>query len=341
MINKEVIDKVKQVVEDSNKIVLLTHMSPDGDAIGSSCALGLFLKKLGKTVNIITPDDYPEYLSWVPGIDLVSSYSSKRLRLNELIKAADLIFFLDHNVELRQGFLEPIVKKNSCTKIMIDHHPFPKANVDFCFSRTDVTSTCEMVYNFIKDIYGTNDISSDIATSIYVGINTDTGGLNYNSSNPETYVVVADLLSKGINKMDIHERLYNTFSENRLRLVGYCLHEEMIVLNECSSAIICLSKSIQEKYNFQNGDSEGLVNIPHQIKGIDVSILITEKEDRVKLSFRSKGCIPINKFAERFFDGGGHTNAAGGMKKTSLEDAVEIIKKNLPDFMNEYKMNEK
>lgn len=341
MINKEVVDKVKKIITNSNKIVIVTHMSPDGDAIGSSCALGLFLKGLGKTVNIITPDDHPEYLSWVPGINLVSSYSCKRLRLNEIIKAADLIFFLDHNVELRQGFLEPIIKKNSCTKIMIDHHPFPKANVDFCFSRTDVTSTCEMVYNFIQNIYGTKGITTDIATSIYVGINTDTGGLNYNSSNPNTYLVVADLLSKGIDKMDIHERLYNTFSEDRLRLLGYCLNEEMIVLNECSCAIICLSKLIQEKYNFQNGDSEGLVNIPHQIKGIDISILITEKEDRVKLSFRSKGVIPINKFAEQFFDGGGHTNAAGGMKKTSLNDAVGIIRENLPKFMKEYKMSEK
>jgi len=207
--------------------------------------------------------------------------------------------------------------------------------VDIMFSRIDVTSTCEMVYEFIVAMTGVEAVTKDIATGIYVGINTDTGGLSYNSSFPQTYRIVASLIEIGIDKPFIHEMIYNTFSEDRLRLMGYCLNTKMKVIPECQAAIISLTKKEMEQFNYKDGDTEGFVNIPHGMQAVSLSILITEKKDKVKLSFRSKGEYPINKLAADYFNGGGHRNAAGGALELPIEEVEQKLIDVLPIFAKE------
>lgn len=331
----ENIIKVKELLSTKRNIIIVPHMSPDGDAMGSSCALSVFLKNEGHSVGVITPDSYPKYLSWIPGIDNVSVFFDDRKAAKKKIEEAEIIFFLDHNDEHRQGEMQKYIEKKDVVKIMIDHHPEPKAKVDIMFSRIDVTSTCEMIYEFIVAIRGIDVITKEIATGIYVGINTDTGGLSYNSSFPQTYRIVASLIEKGIDKPYIHEMIYNTFSEDRLRLMGYCLNKKMKVLPEFKTAIISLTKKEMDEFNYQDGDTEGFVNIPHGMQGISISVLITEKKDKIKLSFRSKGEIPINKLAAKYFNGGGHRNAAGGDLNIPIEDVEKLLIEVLPAFVKE------
>ena len=330
------IENVKSLLSEKKKVVIVPHMSPDGDAMGSSCALSLFLRNEGHEVDIITPDSYPAYLAWMPDIEHTSVFIDDRKAAKKKIADAEVFFFLDHNSESRQGDMQKHIEARDVPKIMIDHHPYPKANVDYMFSRVDVTSTCEMVYEFIVAFGGEDAIKKNIATCIYVGINTDTGGLSYNSSFPQTYRIVANLLEKGIDKPMIHELLYNTSTEGKLRLMGYCLSTKMKLIPECRAAIISLSKEEQEKYNYQEGDTEGFVNIPHKISDVDISIFVSEKKEKVKISFRSKRDVPINKLAEAYFNGGGHRNAAGGALELPLEEVLEKLERVLPIFVKEY-----
>ena len=329
------IKETKSLLSSKKKIVIVPHMSPDGDAMGSCCALSLYLQNEGHEVNVITPDSFPTYLAWIPGIDNVSVFIDNRKAAKKKIEAAEVFFFLDHNNESRQGDMQKYVEACDVPKIMIDHHPEPKANVDIMFSRVDVTSTCEMVYEFIVAMTGVEAVTKDIATGIYVGINTDTGGLSYNSSFPQTYRIVASLIEIGIDKPFIHEMIYNTFSEDRLRLMGYCLNTKMKVIPECQAAIISLTKKEMEQFNYKDGDTEGFVNIPHGMQAVSLSILITEKKDKVKLSFRSKGEYPINKLAADYFNGGGHRNAAGGALELPIEEVEQKLIDVLPIFAKE------
>lgn len=331
--------EAKSLLCDKKKIVIVPHMSPDGDAMGSSGALSMFLNNMGHEASVVTPDPYPAYLSWLPEIEKTIVFTEDNKLAKLKIAEAEIIFFLDHNDESRQGYVQKKISESNAVKIMIDHHPYPKADVKLMFSRTDVTSTCEMVYEFITALEGSKAITKEIATCLYTGINTDTGGLNYNSAFPQTYRVVADLLDRGLDKGDVHERLYNNSTESRLRLMGFCLSEKMILLPEYHAAVMSLSMEEMERFNYQDGDSEGFVNIPHGIKGIDISIYISEKKDKVKLSFRSKRNIPINILASEHFNGGGHKNAAGGALELPLAEVQQKVLDLLPAFVKEYGEN--
>lgn len=331
--------EAKSLLSTKKNIVIVPHMSPDGDAMGSTCALYMFLKNEGHDVSLIAPDPYPLYLSWLPSISDTIVFTENKKIAKTKIAEAELIFFLDFNDESRLGFMQKKIGESNAVKILIDHHPYPKAKVDLMFSRVNVTSTCEMIYEFITALGKKNLITKDIATCIYTGINTDTGGLNYNSAFPQTYKIVASLLEQGLDKGDVHERLYNTSSESRMRLMGYCLSQKMIVLPELKAAVMSLSLEEMEKYNYQEGDAEGFVNIPHGIQGIDISIYISEKKDRVKLSFRSKRDIPINILASEHFNGGGHKNAAGGALELPLAEVEKMVLDLLPAFVKEYGEN--
>jgi phosphoesterase RecJ-like protein len=337
-LDKNVIE-AKSLLSSKKKIVIVPHMSPDGDAMGSSCALYMFLKNEGHDVSIVSSDQYPSYLSWLPSINEVIVFTNDNTKAKTKIAEAELIFFLDHNDENRQGFIQKKIGESKAVKIMIDHHPYPKAKVELMFSRIDVTSTCEMIYEFIAALGMKDKITKDIATCIYTGINTDTGGLNYNSAFPQTYKIVASLLENGLDKGDVHERLYNTSSESRMRLMGFCLSQKMIIVPDCKTAVMSLSMEEMERFNYQEGDAEGFVNIPHGIKGIDISIYLSEKKDKVKISFRSKRNIPINIFAAEHFNGGGHKNAAGGALELPLAEVEKKVLDLLPAFVKEHGEN--
>lgn len=334
--DKEKIEGLSRLLSDPKDIVIVVHSSPDGDALGSSCSLGLYLSRKGHSVNILCPDEYPEYLGWIPGVDMVHVFNKEKSFCKDKIEKAGIIFMLDHNNFSREGFMEELIKKHKSPKVMIDHHPNPISEVDYVFSTINVTSTSEMVYEFVAAMGDVEDIDKDMATGIYIGINTDTGGLSYNSSFPQTYRIVADLLEKGIDKPFIHEILYNTFSYDRMRLLGYSLSKKMKVYPESKAAVIVLTKKEFEEFSHKEGDTEGLVNIPLNMKDVMVSVLVTEKDNLVKLSFRSKRSIPINKFASEHYNGGGHLNAAGGRTKESIDVAVKKLEELLPLFAKEY-----
>jgi len=239
---------------------------------------------------------------------------------------------VDHNSFRRSGELEKILEKHPGKKVMIDHHPDPESVLDLMFSEVSVSSTCELVYEFIAALGDKELIDAGIAECLYTGIMTDTGSLSYNSSNPRTYYIVADLLSKGIDKAKIHSNVYDNYSADRMKLLGYCLNDKMEVLEEYRTAIITLTQEELKKFNFKDGDTEGFVNYPLSIKGMAISLIFIEMEGMVKISFRSKGNVPVNKIAREHFSGGGHMNAAGGRINKSLKDAVAYFKEVLPKY---------
>ncbi len=306
------------------KAVIIPHISPDGDAVGSCSALWQVLDKVGIHTQLMTCDYIPDYLKWLKRIPDAISFQNRSKECKSWLQEADILFMLDHNTLTREGDLEPFVRDFKGETIMIDHHPDPDS-VTYCISDTTVSSTCELLYNVIVGVWGKEMIDTDVANAIYTGISTDTGGLNHNSSRPETYRVIADLLALGLDKNYVHEQLYQRNSLSRLRLTGNCLLNKLCVDQHFPVAMIPITLQELELYNYKDGDLEGLVNIPLSVENVLVSIQITERKDKVKLSFRSKGSIPVNLWAKEFFNGGGHLNAAGGQMPLPLEDVVKKV----------------
>lgn len=331
-INLELSLSAKDYILKANQIIIVPHAGPDGDAIGSSLALMRYLKKLGKQVKTICPNAYPEFLTWLHGEDELDVFEKDEEACTTYINESDLIFILDHNSFKRSGEVGKLLEKHAAAKIMIDHHPAPEDIADITISDTAMCSTCEMVYEFIGAIGGNDKIDKDIAECLYTGIITDTGGLSYNSSNKRIYEIVGDLMAKGIDKAKVHDKIYDNYSAHRMKLLGYCLNEGMELFSEYETAIIHLTKETLASFEYQDGDTEGFVNYPLSIKGINISVIFMEKDDCVKISFRSKGDIPINQMARDFFSGGGHINAAGGRTFESMTKAIEKFKKELPAF---------
>lgn len=317
-------------------IVIIPHISPDGDAVGSCSALCEVLRGREVNVHILTCDYIPEYLRFLKNITGAISFQDKPSECKELIKEADIIFMLDHNTIKREGDLEPWVEVAAATKVIIDHHPDPDRQ-DIVISDTQVSSTCELLYTVISGIWGKDVINPDVANALYTGINTDTGGLSHNSSRPQTYRIIADLLELGLDKAYIHERIYQMNNLSRLRLIGNVLLNKLQVNPKYPVAIMPITREELEKYDYKDGDLEGLVNIPLSVHNISVSIQITERKERVKLSFRSKGNIPVNEWSKAFFNGGGHLNAAGGQMDLSLEEVIRKVNETTPWFFEKIK----
>jgi phosphoesterase RecJ-like protein len=306
--------------------VVTSHHNPDGDAIGSTLAMAALLKRTGKAAIVMVPNDYPSFLKWLPGNDTVLLYRHNEAKAEEMISQADLIFCLDYNALHRTGGLEDALRKAPGKKILIDHHPDPiLADFDLYLSVVQTSSTSELVYRFIEGCSWTDLINQDIATSLFVGIMTDTGSFSFACNYPATFEITASLIKKGINPEQIHRLVYDTYSENRLRLLGYCLSEKLTVLPEFSTAYISLSKAELERFHHQVGDTEGIVNYALSIENIKLAILLTERKDRIRLSFRSKGDLSVNRIAREHFNGGGHKNAAGGDSFISLDNTVKKL----------------
>lgn len=315
------------------KIVITMHQKPDGDAMGSSTALYLFLLNMGHEVQVISPTNWADFLKWIPGADRAWDYEKNTEASNEYIATADWIFCLDFNVLSRTRNMEDVLLQAPGKRILIDHHQQPQTEVfSYGISDTHKSSTCEMVYDFIVAADGAEKITKEIATSLYAGTMTDTGSFRFPSTTASVHEMVAQLKKQGLDHSLVHEELFDNFSENRLRFTGNALLNRMDVYYEYNTAIITIPGQDLLKYDIKTGDTEGLVNFPLSIKGIKLAAIIIDRGEERKCSFRSKGTFDVNVFARKYFSGGGHKNAAGGFSKLPLEEVkaafVSAMKEN-------------
>jgi phosphoesterase RecJ-like protein len=330
--------KILDIVLNAKHIGIITHKNPDGDALGSSMAMYLSLKKQGLKVDVFTPNKYPDFLAWIKDeAEIIVADKDKPAALKTL-EACDVLLLQDFNALNRIDWLAESVKNHKATKILIDHHPHPEKHFDFSISEPQMSSTAELVYHLFQAWNWDHLIDRDIAEAFYCGILTDTGCFNYNSSNPEIFEVVAELLKKGVRKDQVYALIYNNYSFDRMKLLGLALNQRMHYFPEYNSAYIALSKADMKTFNYKSGDTEGFVNYPLSIKGTVFTALFLEKANEIKISFRSIGDFPANKFAAKYFNGGGHKNAAGGNSHSSLQESIDKFVSVLPEFLNKLKL---
>jgi bifunctional oligoribonuclease and PAP phosphatase NrnA len=343
MIDFEQLKALEGLLTNPRRIVVTSHTNPDGDAVGSSLALMMVLRKLGHEVNLIIPNMYPGFLSWMPDIQNIIIFESHYKDARNILGDAELIFCLDFNSLKRSGVMVDDLVKATAIKVLIDHHPDPVTDeFNLIFSYVSISSTSELLFELLSALNHSALIDSAVASCLYVGIMTDTGSFSHAIFHADTFRNTAALLNTGINAEWIHRMIYDTFSENRLRLLGHAINNRMMVMEEYRTAIITLSRKDLKQFNYQIGDTEGVVNFPLSMASINMAVLLTEKKDHVRLSFRSKGSFSVNDFARMYFDGGGHRNAAGGNSELSLKDTVSRLIKLLPEVFNEinYQYNE-
>lgn len=328
------VDHVEKWFERADKIVIVTHVSPDGDAIGSSLGLCHFLETQEKTVNVIVPNAFPDFLRWMPGAKDIIRYDKYAEFADELINGADVICCLDFNALSRIDNMADVVAKSPARKMLIDHHLNPEEFCRIIISHPGISSTSELVFRLICRLGYFEDITKEGAECIYTGMMTDTGGFTYNSNDREIYFIISELLSKGIDKDEICRKVFNTYSEGRLRLMGYVLYDKMQIYPQFNSALIWLTKEEQSKFRYVKGDTEGFVNIPLSIKNIIFSVFLREDTEKnmIKISLRSVGSFPCNKVAAEFFNGGGHLNASGGEFSGTMDEAIELYKRALVKY---------
>ena len=327
------IDHFTKWFERADSIVIVSHVSPDGDALGSSLGLANFFQTQDKTVNVIMPNAFPDFLRWMPGSKDILLYDKYTEYANELIANADVICCLDFNALKRIDDMADAVRSSNARKVMIDHHLHPE---DFCkitISHPEISSTSELAFRLICRMGYFEDITYEGAQCIYTGMMTDTGGFTYNSNSSEIYFIISELLSKGIDKDDIYRRVFNTYSESRLRLMGHIL-TTMKVYSEYHTALISLTNNEQSNFSYIKGDSEGFVNIPLSIKDVCFSCFLREDTEKkmIKVSLRSVGTFPCNQLAAEFFGGGGHLNASGGEFYGTMDEALVVFEKAIEKY---------
>jgi bifunctional oligoribonuclease and PAP phosphatase NrnA len=306
-------------------ILIISHINPDGDAIGSQLALYHYLLSKGTVASMMTPNNLQEFLKWMDGSDKINVYTRDRKKSRKLIQEADLIIMVDFNQANRLGEAEEHVLKSKAKKVIIDHHLNPDGFADLTISDPSKCATAELVFELIEEIEGSPFGGRAFAECIYVGIVTDTGNFEHGAYTPRTFRIVADLVEAGIRKEKMLNLIYNNFSAERMRLLGFALNKRMEVLPEFKTAYIWLTREDLDEYQHAKGDTEGFVNLPLSIKGVHFSALFTEKEGFIKISLRSKGNFPTNEFASRYFGGGGHLNASGGEHRDTLENTINLF----------------
>lgn len=323
------IDAVRKLFDECRNVVIVTHTSADGDAIGSSLGLYEYLKKKGKNVTVIVPNFYPDFLKWMTDTDKIIQHNFHRKTARMYIDHADLICVLDLNEVSRMEELGEVVRGAKAKKVMIDHHLNPERFCDLTISYPQASSASELVFRIINAIGGLSHLTKAGAEDIYAGMCTDTGKFSFNSNDPDIFLIIAELLKKGIDKDLIVRKIYNNFTEGRFRMLGYVLYEKLKVLPELHAAYYTLTKEEMARFSYLKGDLEGVVNMPLEIKGTKLSISLREDTDkpRILISVRSVDDFPANKLAAGFFNGGGHLNAAGGMLYCPMEEAVAIAEK--------------
>jgi bifunctional oligoribonuclease and PAP phosphatase NrnA len=323
--------ELSKLFSSSENILIISHINPDGDSVGAQLALYHYFKANGKNVSLMAPNNLQEFLKWMDGADQINIFIKDRKKSRMLIEKADLIVLLDFNQSNRLGEAEDFVIASEAKKVVIDHHLDPQNFADMTISDPSKCSTSEVVYELVCEINGVKFMNRSYAEALYVGIITDTGNFEHGSYSSRTFRIVADLLDSGIIKEKIINLIYNNFSSDRIRLLGFALNQRMVVIPEFRTAYIYLSKNDLKEYNHVKGDTEGFVNIPLSIKGIDFSALFIEKDNFIKLSFRSKGSFPSNEFASLYFSGGGHLNASGGEFTDTLDNTIAYFLKVLKE----------
>lgn len=333
--NLKDIETVKSILSQPQKIVIIPHKNPDGDAVGSCLALCNFLKQKGQKTAVVAPNDYPKFLKWMPGNDSILNFEKENSQAKRLLEEATLIFTLDFNDLSRTGQLEDLLRKKECDFIMIDHHQKPHDYARVTYSDVTMSSTCEMVYNFMEYLDGLEFINQNIATNLYTGIMTDTGSFKYRSTSSRTHRVVADLIDHGADNMKIHEKVFDTNSPSRLHLLGVAL-SNMVILEEYCTAYITLTQDELDTHGFKKGDTEGFVNYGLTLEGIIFAVIFIENREEgiIKISFRSIGDFSVNEFARNHFNGGGHDNAAGGRSEVDMKATVDKFTSLLQDYKN-------
>ena len=310
LINEDQLARLSQLISDAGTILITCHKSPDGDAIGACLGWAEYLRSLGKDAVVIVPDQYPDFLKWMPNSEKIVRYDKHREKADMLFKIADLVFCLDYNTASRVEDMEPALLSTPAQRVLIDHHLSPDVPTVLSISEPEASSTCELVFRLVWQLGGFPQMGKQFAAPIYCGMMTDTGGFTYNSSRPVIFAIISELLTKHIDKDKIYRNVYHNYSENRIRLMGYVMYE----------------------------NAEGLVNIPQQIKGLKLSISLredTDKENLIWVSLRSVDDFPANQMAEQFFNGGGHLNAAGGRINGTMAEAISTVNKALQAFSSQ------
>jgi bifunctional oligoribonuclease and PAP phosphatase NrnA len=326
----------KEFVSQPRKMVIVTHVKPDADALGSSLGLAGYLKKKGHTVNVITPSDYPDFLTWMPGNAEVLVFQKERPKAAEaLISQCDIVFCLDFSSLQRINELGRMVERSTAKKMLIDHHLEPEKFADFEQWDDSAASTAELVYKLIRELGDEDLIDKNIANCLYAGIMTDTGGFRHPNTTYEVFQIAAALVAHGADPSGVSKLIYDTNTIERLRLMGFVLSEKLNVLPEYRTAYITLSTEELKKFGSQTGDTEGLVNYGLSIKGVRLSVLISDRKENIKLSFRSLGEFSVNELARKHFEGGGHRNAAGGQTNLTLDQTLKKFLDLLPQYKDQ------
>lgn len=327
IISQQACEQLRTLVHNADTIVITCHQNPDGDALGACLGWAETLRFLGKEPQIFVPDQYPDYLQWMPNSEKIIRYDKHKDGCNWTLEHADLIFCLDYNSVTRTGEMQDAISASKAKRVLIDHHLDPEVDTVVTVSQPEASSTCELIFRLVWQMGLFDALGKHFAVPIYTGMMTDTGGFTYNSCHPEVFFIISQLLTKGINKDKIYRNVYNNFSENRLRLMGYVMYEKLVVDPQRHASYFTLTRSDLRRFHFIKGDAEGLVNMPLQIKGHKLSISLredTERDNLVWVSLRSVDQFPCNEVAARFFNGGGHLNAAGGRINGTIDEAVRV-----------------
>jgi len=334
--NTETTEQVKKLLASPQKIVVVGHKNPDGDAIGSCLGLSFFLNRLGHKADVVMPNDFPEFLKWLPGCDDIIIHDKDTDKSIEAINKASLIFTLDFNALNRTGNMEQFLEDCDAKFIMIDHHQEPDDYAAITYSDSSMSSTCEMVYHFIDAMDELGALCVEVSTHLYTGIMTDTGSFRFPSTTAKTHRVIAHLIEMGANNAEIHQNIYDVNSPDRMKLLGVALNN-LNIMPEYNTAYITLSQKELDKHNFKKGDTEGFVNYALSIKGVKFAVIFIEnKQDNIiKMSLRSKGQFSVNSLAREHYNGGGHTNAAGGRSTSPLSKTISEFISILPQYKNE------
>ena len=324
--------KVSELLKVPRKILITSHTNPDGDAIGASLALYGYLRLKGHDVKVMVPDPYPTFLAWMKGHEDILVFTREPEKCLETINAAEVQFSVDYNNLTRLGGAAEASLASKSVKVLFDHHKLPAPHFDLKISIIAVSSTAEMAYEFIAASGDTDLITREIAECIYAGITTDTGSYSYSCNYVRTYEIVADLFRKGVDGEHIHRLIYDTYSESRLRLLGFALSEKLVVLPEFSTAYISLTQEELDRFDYEVGDTEGVVNYALSISGINLAALFSERDNVIRASFRSKGSFKCDVLAREHFNGGGHKNAAGAYSYVSMDETIARFRALLPQY---------
>lgn len=331
------------LISQPKNVVIVTHFKPDADALGSSLGMAGYLKKKGHAVHVITPSDYPDFLAWMPGntevLALKNDEPQREAAARDLIAKADMVFCLDFSNLGRINNLGEEVRKSGAVKVMIDHHLEPEGFASFEQWNPSEASTAGLVFELIDELGDKHLLDADIATCLYAGVMTDTGGFRHNNTTQKEFIIAAELVGHGANPARVSKLIYDTNSLERLRLTGYVLSQKLKVLPEYRTAYMTLTQDELRQFGSQTGDTEGLVNYGLSIQGVILSVLMYDRKEEIKLSFRSLGNFSVNEMARKHFNGGGHKNASGGSSKISLEQTLAKFLEILPEYKDKLNSN--